>query len=256
MARPLQKDNEAKTTLKDLDLNRLPKHIAIIMDGNGRWARERGFPRTIGHKKGIDAFKRILEFVSSLNIEVLSVYAFSTENWKRPKKEVDTLMELLSSSIKKQLDKINRKNIQIRVMGCIEDLPCEVKKNLKKAIELTKNNKGLIVNIGINYGSRREIVEGVKTVCRRVMQGQFDLETLNENSFKNFLDTKDLRDPDLVIRTGGELRLSNFMLWQSAYSELWFTDVYWPEFDKQDLIRAIYDYQQRERRFGGISIES
>lgn len=251
---PIQRNDTIENiTLQDLDLKNLPKHIAIIMDGNGRWAQNKGLPRTIGHKKGVESLRKIIEFVSDLDIKVLSVYAFSTENWKRPKREVDTLMELLSSSIKKQLDKIHQNNICLKIMGCIDELPGEVKNNLINAIEKTKDNSGLIINIGINYGSRREIIEAVKKICGNVLNDNIELDDINEEMFGNYLDTKDIPDPDLLIRTGGELRLSNFMLWQSAYSELWFTDVYWPEFDQDDLIRAIYDYQQRERRYGGLS---
>jgi len=235
-----------------LDIHKMPSHIAIIMDGNGRWAQERGLPRVSGHKAGVNALKEIIIACSDLNIKVLSLYAFSTENWKRPKEEVNALMNLLVSSLKKEIDKLNENNIKIRVIGEKKGLPEKVQKEVIKAEERTKNNTGLILNVALNYGGRKEIIHCVKEVCKKVINNELTLDDIDENIFSQMLYTNGLPDPDLIIRPSGELRLSNFLLWQSAYSEFWFTPVYWPDFKKEHLIQAIIDYQKRNRRFGSI----
>ncbi len=245
--------NENLLYLKDqIDMNRIPKHIAIIMDGNGRWAKKRFLPRTAGHKEGVNRVTEIVEAAYNLNIECLSLYAFSTENWKRPKEEIEALMDLLILYIRRELDKINRNNIRIQTMGDISKLPEKVVVEVKRAIEKTKNNTGMVLNIGLNYGGRDEIIRAVKNILSDVKKGKLKEEDINPDVFKDYLYTSELPDPDLLIRPSGELRLSNFMLYQVAYTEFWFSDVYWPDFKAEYLYKAIIDYQKRDRRFGGI----
>ena len=245
--------NENLLYLKDqIDMNRIPKHIAIIMDGNGRWAKKRFLPRTAGHKEGVNRVTEIVEAAYNLNIECLSLYAFSTENWKRPKEEIEALMDLLILYIRRELDKINRNNIRIQTMGDISKLPEKVVVEVKRAIEKTKNNTGMVLNIGLNYGGRDEIIRAVKNILSDVKKGKLKEEDINADVFNNYLYTSGLPDPDLLIRPSGELRLSNFMLYQVAYTEFWFADIYWPDFTAEYLYKAIIDYQKRDRRFGGI----
>jgi len=244
---------ESLLNLKEqIDMNKLPKHIAIIMDGNGRWAKKRLLPRTAGHKEGVERVTEIVEAAYNLNIECLSLYAFSTENWKRPKEEVDALMDLLILYIRRELDKIYKNNIRIQTMGDISKLPEKVIVEVERAIEKTQNNTGMVLNIGLNYGGRDEIVRAVKNILSDVKKGKLKEEDINADVFNNYLYTSGLPDPDLLIRPSGELRLSNFMLYQVAYTEFWFADIYWPDFTAEYLYKAIIDYQKRDRRFGGI----
>lgn len=238
--------------LEGLDVNKLPEHIAIIMDGNGRWAESKGLPRTAGHKQGVESLREIIAACSDLGIKILSLFAFSTENWKRPKFEVDYLMNLLVIYLKNELEELNKKNIVIRIMGDVEALPVNVRKTLYNAIEITANNSGMIVNVALNYGGRAELIRATKQIVKEVLSGRLRIEDINERILENHLYTKGLPQPDILIRPSGELRISNFMLWQCAYSEFWFSKVYWPDFTKRDLIEAIKDYQKRERRFGGL----
>ncbi|TYP54278.1 isoprenyl transferase [Thermosediminibacter litoriperuensis] len=243
-------------SIKDLDLvdrKKLPDHIAIIMDGNGRWAQKRGLPRIAGHWAGAENLRNIVEFCSELNIKVLTVYAFSTENWRRPQDEVKSILNLLVYYLKKEVDNLNRNNIKLMMTGEWQELPPRVRAEIEKSIELTSNNTGLILNVALNYGSRREIVRACKDICQMVASGQLNPGDIDEKLFEKHLFTAGLPDPDLLIRPSGELRLSNFLLWQIAYSELWFCDTYWPDFKREDLINAILDYQRRERRFGGLT---
>ncbi|WP_334072955.1 MULTISPECIES: isoprenyl transferase [Paenibacillus] len=231
----------------------IPKHVAIIMDGNGRWARKLGLPRIVGHRNGMKAVKRATIAADELGISVLTLYAFSTENWKRPKEEVDFLMSLPQEFLAIELEELIEKNVQVRMMGHPDELPAHTIAAMEEAIERTKNNTGLILNFALNYGSHREITECVKEIAVRVQNGSVKPEDITQEMIGSGLLTGDLPDPDLLIRTGGELRLSNFMLWQTAYSELWFTDLYWPEFGREQLFAAVAEYQRRTRRYGGLS---
>lgn len=228
-----------------------PKHIAIIMDGNGRWASSKGLPRISGHMEGMKTVERIVQKASDLGISVLTLYAFSTENWKRPKNEVSFLMELFCEYIKKKLKGLIENNVRIRISGEIKSLPEKVQALIEKAKEETKENKGLILNIALNYGGRDEIVRACKKIVERALRGEIKLEQIDEKLFSSFLDTDGLPEPDLLIRTSGETRISNFLLWQIAYTEIWITPVLWPDFGEEHLIMAIEDYQKRKRRFGG-----
>lgn len=239
--------------LKDkVNMGKLPKHIAIIMDGNGRWAKKRFLPRSFGHQEGMERVIEIVEASLELGIEHLSLYAFSTENWKRPVEEVNGLMKILVQYITRELDKLHRNNIKIQILGDINKLPQFAKEEVIKAIEKTSANTNMVLNIGLNYGGRDEIIFGVKNILKDVKMGKMNIDDLNVNNFSEFLYTKNQPDPDLLIRPSGELRLSNFMLYQIAYTEFWFSDVLWPEFTKKHLLLSIIDFQKRNRRFGGI----
>lgn len=247
----MNKDNAIELKNK-IDVNRLPRHIGIIMDGNGRWAKKRGLPRTAGHREGVKRVTEIVEAAYNLNVQYLSLYAFSTENWKRPKNEIETLMKLLIQYIDKEIEKIHNNNIKVQTMGDLSKLPLPVIKEVNRAIELTKNNTKMVLNIGLNYGGRDEIIRAVKNILDDFKLGKIKKEDINEENFKNYLYTKDIPDLDLLIRPSGELRLSNFMLYQVAYTEFWFSDIYWPDFKEKHLYQAIIDYQKRDRRFGGV----
>lgn len=236
----------------DLDANKLPQHIAIIMDGNGRWAKKRGLPRTAGHKAGVESLREIIRTCSKLKIKYLTLYAFSTENWKRPEGEVVALMQLLVFYLRKEIDELHNNNVKIRTIGDIHELPITALTEIHSAVEKTKNNNGLVVNIALNYGGRDEIIRAAKQLCYKVKNNEIDIEKIDQNMFEQYLYTAGVPDPDLVIRPSGELRISNFLLWQIAYSEFWFSNIYWPDFSREDLMQAIMDYQNRERRFGGI----
>ena len=230
----------------------LPKHIAIIMDGNGRWAKKRFLPRNFGHQEGMERVIEIVGASADLGIEYLSLYAFSTENWKRPMEEIDGLMKILVHFIKKELNKLHKNNIKIQIMGDINKLPNLAKSEVIRAVEKTSNNTKMILNIGLNYGGRDEIIVGIKELLKDIEMGKIELDELSTDKFSNYLYTKNQPDPDLLIRPSGELRLSNFMLYQLAYSEFYFSNILWPDFTEKQLILAILDYQKRNRRFGGI----
>lgn len=237
-----------------IDVNKLPRHIAIIMDGNGRWAQKRFMPRFLGHRSGMEALRQIVSECRSLGIEYLTVYAFSTENWKRPENEVSYLMNLLVEYIGKELDELHQKGIKIRTAGDISILPQICQTEIQHSCEVTKNNQEMILNIAINYGSRHEIINAVKSIVSDFQSGNLkDLDAINEEYFADHLYTRGLPDPDLVIRTAGEKRISNFLLWQLAYAEFYVTDVLWPDFNRQELHKAIADYQTRVRKYGGLS---
>lgn len=248
------KNRKLENSHRKPNFNKLPKHIAIIMDGNGRWAKERGLPRAAGHRAGVEALRDIVEACSQLGIKVLTVYAFSTENWKRPREEVDTLMNLLTEYLRKESPRLHRNNIKIQPVGRIHELPLSAREELKRAVRLTENNTGLILNIALNYGGRAELVDATRSIVREVLEGKLQLEDIDELVLKEHLYTGSLPDPDLLIRPSGELRVSNFLLWQIAYAEFWFTDVYWPEFRREHLYCALEHYANRDRRFGGIKI--
>ena len=228
---------------------KIPKHVAIILDGNGRWATRRGLPRTVGHKAGIEAVKRTVEGANELGIEVLSFFAFSTENWKRDKAEIDAIFEILRTYLKENEEEYLGKNLKLLTMGDISKLPEDIYKKFEEIKDKTKNNTGMIVNIGLNYGGRDEIVRAFNTLLK---EGK---KVTNEDEIKEYLYTNSLPDPDFIIRTSGEQRLSNFMLYQCAYSELYFPKVLWPDFNKKHLIKALKNYSKRDRRYGGITKE-
>ncbi|MBE3592643.1 MAG: isoprenyl transferase [Thermoanaerobacter sp.] len=235
-----------------IDKNKLPIHIGIIMDGNGRWAQKRGMMRFYGHKAGVNAVREVVKASRELGIKYLTLYAFSTENWKRPKEEVNFLMDLLVEYLSKEVDELNKNNVLINFIGDISVLPQKCKIEIDRAQNVTKNNSGLVLNIALNYGGRDEIIKAVKKICTKILNNELSIEEITEQTISENLYTKNQPDPDLIIRTSGEKRLSNFLLWQSAYSELWFTEVLWPDFSKEHLIEAILYYQTRQRRFGGV----
>jgi undecaprenyl diphosphate synthase len=240
-----------KMSLKEaIDLTRLPAHIAIIMDGNGRWAKQNGMDRFMGHKEGVVSVRKISEAVGKLGIKYLTVYTFSTENWNRPPEEVDALMTLMANAIEEEAADLMANNVRLRVIGDIDRLPQATLRKLEECIHDTSKNTGLILVFALSYSSRWEITEMVKKVSREVKEGSLDIAQIDEEVVSNHLSTSGIPDPDLLIRTGGERRISNYLLWQLAYSELFFTDTYWPQFREEELYAAIIDYQRRERRFG------
>lgn len=246
------KKNNSTDTYKKIDNSKLPSHIAIIMDGNGRWARERSLPRIMGHRAGVEALREIVRTSSEIGIKVLTLYAFSTENWKRPADEVNSLMNLLVEYLRKEVKELHEKNVKIMAIGDILKLPEVCQAELNKAFKLTSKNTGLVLNLALNYGGRNEIIHAVKEIGVLIKNGELDPQDINESVMSQHLFTGHLPDPDLIIRPSGELRLSNFLLWQCAYSEFWFSDINWPDFNKEYLFRAILDFQRRDRRFGGI----
>ena len=242
-----------KNLENQLQIDKLPKHIAIIMDGNGRWAKKQGMMRVFGHENGTKAVNSTVETCARLGVENLTLYAFSTENWNRPKAEVDTLMNLLVYSLHKEFEKLNKNNIRLNAIGDLESLPKKVQKELSEAIEKTKNNTRMTLTIALSYGSRDEIINVVKNISKKVKNNIISIENIDETIINQHLYTHNLPDVDLLIRTSGEHRISNFLLWQIAYAELYFTDVLWPDFNEQNLYEAIISYQNRERRFGKTS---
>ena len=228
----------------------LPRHIAVIMDGNGRWAKRRGLPRIEGHRAGTVSVKEAVRTCGELGIDVLTLYAFSTENWKRPRWEVSVLMKLLLQTINTEITELDEKNVRVISIGRISDLPKETRQALEKAMERTAKNSGLTLNLALSYSGRSEIIEAIRRIAVKLQEGTIDIDDIDEARFQDFLYTARLPDPDLLIRTSGELRISNFLLWQMAYTEIWVTDVLWPDFRQQHLFQAVRDYQQRERRFG------
>lgn len=239
--------------LDKIDKKNLPRHIAIIMDGNGRWAKEKGEDRLFGHFHGVESVRNIVEGCAELGIEYLTLYAFSTENWDRPEYEVVGLMELLVSTIRKEVETLDKNNIRLHVIGDMNMLPEYAKKELDEALTITKNNTGLNLVMALSYSSRWELLNAVKNISRDVKQGKLDLDAIDQDALQQYLCTRDIPDPELMIRTSGEFRISNFLLYQLAYAELYFTDVRWPDFRKANLYEAILDYQGRERRFGKTS---
>ena len=231
----------------------LPKHIAIIMDGNGRWAKKQGLLRAAGHEKGTRAVRDVVEACSEIGVGNLTLYAFSTENWKRPKLEVDTLMKLLVSSLKKEIKTLQENNIRLNAIGVISTLPSKAQKELAEVIEKTKGNTRMTLTLALSYGSREELVHAVKQIGEKIQNGEISVKEIDESVINKHLYTQDFPDVDLVIRTSGEQRISNFLLWQIAYAELYFTEILWPDYRKENLYEAIYNYQNRERRFGKTS---
>ena len=239
--------------LESIDHTNLPKHLAIIMDGNGRWAKQQGFLRAFGHENGTKSVKEIIKTSAKLGIEYLTLYAFSTENWNRPKIEVQALMKILINSLKKELTTLQENNIRLNAIGNLDKLPKTAQKELLDVIEKTKNNTRLTLTLALSYGSREELVNAVKSISDKVKNNIISLDTIDDSIINEHLYTQNLPDVDLLIRTSGEHRISNFLLWQIAYAELYFTNVLWPDFKDQDLYEAIISYQKRERRFGKTS---
>ncbi|MBV9301389.1 MAG: isoprenyl transferase [Acidobacteriaceae bacterium] len=236
-----------------LEANRLPGHIAIIMDGNGRWARRRNFPRLAGHKAGVDPVRTVVETCAQLGVETLTLYAFSVENWKRPRQEVEGLWRLLLFYLCRELPNLIRNGIQLAVIGRLESLPSVVQDELRRAIGKTSQNRGMRLNLAINYGGRTELVDAVNSILNNArLEGKLDSLEITEDAISEHVYTAGIRDPDLLIRTSGEMRISNFLLWQIAYAELYITETLWPDFTRADLLEAILEYQNRERRFGGV----
>ena len=239
--------------LQQIDKERLPRHIAIIMDGNGRWAKEQGQDRLFGHYHGVESVRNIVEGCAELGIEYLTLYAFSTENWDRPQYEVVGLMELLVTTIRNEVESLNKNNIRLHVIGDLNMLPDYARKELKEALEITKNNTGLNLIMALSYSGRWELLNAVKNIAWEVKKGKLNVDEIDQDTLQQFLCTSAFPDPELMIRTSGEYRISNFLLYQLAYAELYFNGVRWPDFRKQNLYEAILDYQQRERRFGKTS---
>ncbi len=241
----------SKTTLKEkIDLQKLPVHIATIMDGNGRWAKAKGKIRVFGHKNGVKAVREITEGCAELGVPFLTLYAFSTENWGRPKFEVNALMSLLVETIGKELKTLNDNNIKLKAIGDLSKLPGRTRNALLNAIDQTKDHTRMTLTLALNYSSRWELTRTMKSIAQKVKDGQLDPDQINEHTIQQHLSTHDIPDPELMIRTSGELRISNYLLWQLAYAELYFTDILWPDFTRESLYHAIIDFQNRERRFG------
>ncbi|MEH1781441.1 isoprenyl transferase [Nostoc sp.] len=245
-----------QTKLQDLptDLKRelLPQHVAVIMDGNGRWAKRQGLPRIMGHKRGVDALKDLLRCCQDWGIQALTAYAFSTENWKRPQEEVDFLMTLFQRVLRQELREMVEENVQIKFVGNLQDLPRSLQQEISRSMEETKDNRGIRFSVATNYGGRQEILQACQAIAKQVQQGMLQPDEINEQVFESHLYTAGVTDPDLLIRTSGEMRLSNFLLWQMAYGEIYITDALWPDFDRAEFHRALCAYQQRERRFGKV----
>lgn len=246
------KTEKLEFDISDLDMNNIPKHIAIIMDGNGRWAKAQGKVRTFGHQKGAETLKTIVRAADAIGVKAISAYAFSTENWKRPITEVNFIMDLLSRYLTSEIQEFNENNVQVRFLGSREGLPPIVIEKMDNAIRETKNNTGIILNLAINYGGQAEILQAVQRIAQETKDGSLDVSAIDKQVFEDHLYTAGLPAPDLLIRPGGDLRISNFLLWQIAYAEIWTTETYWPDFTPDHLVEAILAYQGRERRFGGL----
>ena len=235
-----------------LDTSNIPEHVAIIMDGNGRWAKEKGEMRLFGHATGVESVREALTAASEINVKYLTLYAFSTENWNRPKEEVDGLMDLLVNTIASEIDSLNNNDVRLLTIGNTSDLPESCRNELLRAIDKTKENKGTVLVLALNYSAKLEIKQAIKNIATKYKDGDIELDDIDDELIHQHLYTAGMPDPELMIRTSGEIRISNFLLWQLAYSELHFTPVFWPDFKKEDFYRAIYEYQTRERRFGMI----
>lgn len=240
-------------SISDIDKNKLPKHVAVIMDGNGRWAKQKGEHRIFGHQNGVASVKEVTEAAAELGISYLTLYAFSTENWNRPKEEVDALMELLVGTIHKEVTTLNKNKIRLKAIGNLKSLPTNCYNELMDAIEQTSGNDRLTLVLALSYSSKWEIIDSIKQIAEKVKNNQIAIDKIDDSIFSSHLCTAGIPDPELLIRTSGEQRISNFLLWQIAYAELYFTETLWPDFHKEDFFEAILDYQNRERRFGKTS---
>ncbi len=244
---PIMSKSLRKQILKQGDL---PTHIAIIMDGNGRWAKARSLPRVAGHREGINSVREIVRICGEIGISYLTLYTFSSENWNRPKREVSAIMKLLLSTIKKEIKNLHKNNVRLSTIGNLEDLPSDSRQGMLDGIEMTKNNSGLNLNLALSYGSRQELLRAVRRIADKIQSGKMTQDQISEETISRELYTASVPDPDLLIRTGGEARISNFLLWQSAYTEFYMTDAFWPDFREKELLNSILDYQSRQRRFG------
>nr|WP_319569782.1 isoprenyl transferase [uncultured Draconibacterium sp.] len=240
-------------TVDRLDSNNIPKHIAIIMDGNGRWAAKHGKPRVMGHENGVESVRSVVKGAGEIGVKHLTLYAFSTENWDRPKEEVEALMALLVHAIEAETQELNKNNVRLSVIGCVDVMPENVQAKLQGCVDALKDNTGLNLVLALSYSGRWDVLNAVKKLADDLAENKITQEKINNELFQNYLSTSELPDPELMIRTSGEYRISNFLLWQIAYSELYFTSKLWPDFRKEDLFEAIIDYQNRERRFGKTS---
>jgi len=238
--------------LSTLNRMNVPKHIAIIMDGNGRWATKRGLPRILGHERGYRTVKKIIRAADDLGISFVTLYTFSSENWKRPKQETSAIMELIRRAAKSELPDMQKNNVKLVLSGRVDELPEATKAQLLENVQATKNNTGVVMNLAVNYGGRGEIIDAVRKLAHKVADGDISPDDIGEETFAKHLYSPQLPDPDLLIRTAGEMRVSNFLLWQIAYSEIWVTKTLWPDFSRRHLLRAIEDYKKRKRKFGGI----
>jgi undecaprenyl diphosphate synthase len=248
-----QSESDAKLQKELKDSGEIPAHVAVIMDGNGRWARKRGLPRAAGHKIGVESVRDIVEACSQLGVKYLTLYTFSTENWKRPKDEVSTLMRILLRSLKNETDELHNNDVKLTTIGDISSLPEQVQVQLKEAMDKTRNNKKMTLNLALSYSGRWELIEAVKSIAEHLHKGKLKISDINEQLIAGQLTTKDMPDPDLLIRTSGEFRVSNFLLWQIAYTEFYISGSLWPDFRRKQLYEAIRNFQGRERRFGKVS---
>jgi undecaprenyl diphosphate synthase len=247
-------ENELRQSIDEIKKSgKCPQHVAIIMDGNGRWAGKRGLPRTDGHSAGVKAVREVVEIASEVGVKCLTMYTFSIENWNRPKDEVASLMQLLSKTTLEELDDLMKNNVRLIITGRIDGLPAVRRKVLKSAIKKTSRNSGLTLNLALNYGGRTEIIDAVRAIVRDAQKGNLSPDQIDSEKFSSYLYTADLPDPDLLIRTSGEMRLSNFLIWQTSYTEIYITETLWPDFGKADFLEAIKDYIKRDRRFGRIN---
>jgi undecaprenyl diphosphate synthase len=245
-------NNLEKELMRQLDLSRLPAHVAIIMDGNGRWATKKGMPRSFGHRAGVKSLREVVKLCVELKLKHLTVYAFSTENWKRPREEINILMNLLVEYLYKEIDELCANNVRINPMGIISELPAHAREAVTMAVRKSENNTGLVFNVALNYGGRAELIKAVKEIGQKLVDGELTIDEINEQEIARHLYTAGQPDPDLLIRPSGDYRVSNFLLWQLAYTEFWLTDTMWPDFGRKELLQALLDYQRRERRFGGL----
>ncbi len=238
--------------LSQIDIHKIPRHVAIIMDGNGRWARRRRLPRIAGHRAGAQAVHNTVEICSQLGMRVLTLYAFSAENWKRPQREINVLMDLLREYLRRELGEIHKNNIRLQVLGRYEQLPQKVQQDLEDGLRLTAKNTGMVLNVALNYGARAELVDAFNAILKGMLDSGVREPEVTEEIIAEHLSTRGLPDPDLLIRTSGEMRVSNFLLWQIAYAEIWVTETCWPDFTRRHLLQAVIDFQKRERRYGGL----
>ena len=246
-------DRSLKTLPSDLDPQRLPHHIAVIMDGNGRWAQRRGLPRIMGHPRGVDALRDLVRCCDDWGIQALTVYAFSTENWNRPQKEINVIMMLIEQFLRWELREFAQRQIRVELMGQLQDLPESLKQQTQRTMDKTAENQGMRLTVATNYGGRQEILQACQALAAQVQQGTLNPEDIDQASFERHLYTVGIGDPDLLIRTSGEMRISNFLLWQVAYSEIYITDKLWPDFDRAEMHRALWAFQKRDRRFGKVN---
>lgn len=238
--------------LKGIARDKVPLHVAIVMDGNGRWAAQRGLPRLVGHRAGANAIREVVSLAPEIGVKYLTLYTFSIENWRRPEEEIKGLMSLIDEMLQREVGELHQKGVKVNVIGRLSQMPNFIQRSFQDAMELTKNNQSLTLNIALNYGGRAEIIDAVKEICRVIKEKSLNPELIDEETLAKYLYTANIPDPELFIRTSGELRISNFLLWQIAYSELYVTPVLWPDFKRKDFLEAIYVFQQRKRRYGGL----